>query len=72
MFRRPVGPGEGANVSVMTADFLSTRMAMRNDVVQPTTYDPPHQMSKIMRYLPPLARTGTTSMNNTSKGAMMR
>jgi hypothetical protein len=33
MFRRPVGPREGANVSVMTADFWSIRIAIRNDVV---------------------------------------
>jgi hypothetical protein len=72
IFGRPVGPGEGANVSIMTADFWSTRIAMRNDVVQPTTYDPPHQMSKKTRYLPLLARTGTTTTNNTSKGATRR
>jgi hypothetical protein len=70
--RRPVGPGEGANGSVMTADFWSIRMAMRNDVVPPTIHDPPHQMSEGMRHLPPLARTGTTIMNNTSRGAMRR
>jgi hypothetical protein len=56
----------------MTADFWLTRIAMRNNVVQPRTYDPPDQMTKGMRHLSPLARTGTTIMNNPAKGAMMR
>jgi hypothetical protein len=72
IFRRPVGPGEGANISIMTMDFWSTRMAMRNNIVQPTTNNPPHQMSKRTRFLPPLARIGTTTMNNTSGGVMRR
>jgi hypothetical protein len=61
-----------ANISVMTVDFWSTRMAIRNNVAQPTTYNPPHQMSKGMRHLSPLARIGTTIVNNTSEGAIMR
>jgi hypothetical protein len=65
MFGRPAGPGEGVNMSVMTADFWSTRRAMRNDVARPTIYDPPHQMLKKTRYLPLLVRTGTPTINTT-------
>jgi hypothetical protein len=59
-------------VSVMTADFWSTRMATRHDVARPTIYDPPHQTSEQTRYLPPLARTGTPTMNTTSQGTTRR
>jgi hypothetical protein len=72
MFGRTIGPGEGANVSIITMDFWSTRIAIRNNVVQPTTYDPPYQMSKAMRHLSLLVRIGSTIMNNTSEGAMIR
>jgi hypothetical protein len=59
-------------MSVMTVDFWLTRMAMRNDIAQLTTYDPPDKMIGGMRHLSPLARIGTTITNNTSRGAMMR
>jgi hypothetical protein len=59
-------------MSVMTADFWLTRMAIRNDIVQLTIYNPPHQISRGIRHLSLLVRIGTTITNNTSEGAMMR
>jgi hypothetical protein len=72
MSGRPVGPGGEANMSVITVDYWLIWMATRNDIVQPTMFDPPHPMLRWMKYLSPLARIGTMTMSNTSGKAMIK